>query len=483
MKIRRFHKPLRLSFFKRRIRSDDGSALLFAIICIGMMLAISGAMTMMLVADAQAVVESSKNQTCLYLAENGLSTAKWEIASSQDPQGDGPGNANQSTSSGSFSVTAVDLGAGRYELTSTGSVGSTSVTLVEVILQALITRFPPAALSMVGPSREMRLEFSSSTNLQLDGDDSPAVAVTDQEKYNDVSSQINSALSKGILQATDLTGALLNSSQPGNSPAVQYLPDPDSTYKICDGFYSDFRTQMMSSFLPQTRSTRLPSSRPKTITHGSSASPVKLQFPKDQRLRRGQTLTGYGTLVFSKNLVVESGATLDWKGNVIVFGDPSSDASLQIGGRLQVDGTLLVMAATGRDAKFLGDSRSEVTVNGAFLMVTDYTQPNHKAAFEVRNNFTVNGVLMELSPNHETQFRSGSVARITGSYELGPALDPLLDLKTRLKFESDMTISRDSPAMQAGGSAIANIAQALGKPALTDYLTRKSMTTLCWYKP
>src|SRR3989475_11134356 len=163
-------------------------------------------MTMMLVADAQAVVESSKNQTCLYLAENGLSTAKWEIASSQDPQGDGPGNATQSTSSGSFSVTAVDLGAGRYELSSTGSVGNTSVTLVEVILSGLTTRFPPAALSMVGPSRNTSFEFSCKTNLQLDGGDSAAIALTDQLKFNVVNPQIQSAVSDGIVQ---LTGALL----------------------------------------------------------------------------------------------------------------------------------------------------------------------------------------------------------------------------------------------------------------------------------
>src|SRR5437867_12491450 len=146
--------------------SEKGSALLFAILCIGLMLALTGSMTMMLVADAQAVVESSKTQACLYLAENGLSTAKWEIASSQDPQGDGPGNASQSTSSGSFSVTAVDLGAGRYELTSTGSVGNTSVAVVEVIFNGITTRFPPAAMSMVGSSTGTRFEFSCDTNLQ-----------------------------------------------------------------------------------------------------------------------------------------------------------------------------------------------------------------------------------------------------------------------------------------------------------------------------
>jgi hypothetical protein len=117
------------------------------------------------------------------------------------------------------------------------------------------------------------------------------------------------------------------------------------------------------------------------------------------------------------------------------------------------------------------------------VLVTDYTQSSPKAELEARDSFTVNGVIMELSPNHETNFPKDSTVRITGTYHLGPVLDPLLNLTTRLRLESNIVISKDTLGIQAGATALAGLAQAIGKPSLSGYLTKTNMTTLCWYKP
>ena len=144
---------------------------------------------------------------------------------------------------------------------------------------------------------------------------------------------------------------------------------------------------------------------------------------------------------------------------------------------------MFLVAGGSQDARFLADQGSNVTVNGAVVLVTDYTQSTPRAQLEVRDSFTVNGVIMELSPNHETNFTKDSTVRITGSYDLGPALDPLLNLSTLLTLESSIVISKDTLGIQTGATALSGLAQAIGKPSLSSYLTKSSMTTLCWYKP
>ena len=60
---------------------------------------------------------------------------------------------------------------------------------------------------------------------------------------------------------------------------------------------------------------------------------------------------------------------------------------------------------------------------------------------------------------------------------------PVCRVSTLLTLETDIIFSKDNQAIQAGATALSGLTQAIGKPSLSSYLTKSSLTTLCWYKP
>src|SRR5262245_45276907 len=167
------HQHPASSATERRARRERGAALVLAILGIILVMALTGGLTLIVYTETQAVAESSRRMSAFYLAESGFEAAKHEIGETTDPDSDGVGNVTAVRTNGSYNVTAMSLGNDRYELTSTGSSGTTSVTLKSVAAKSYSSIFPPSALAIMGPSNDLDIELSSS--IALDGGDSPAV--------------------------------------------------------------------------------------------------------------------------------------------------------------------------------------------------------------------------------------------------------------------------------------------------------------------
>src|SRR5262249_49933438 len=228
----------------------------------------------------------------------------------------------------------------------------------------------------------------------------------------------------------NLTGSVLNTFSSGPSFSILSAPQFTATSQICNSVYSDFRNFMSSSFLPRTTSTSLPSSS--LVLYGTAATPATVLLPPNQTVNSGQTITGFGTLLVPASLTIEG--TVNWTGNVIVYGSDSSSTNLEVDGGLNVTGNLLIVGGRGGDVLFR--DRGDVTVNGALTAITDYTQSSTKLELCFEKNLVVNGLLTALAPSNETRFDSGSISRITGSYQLGPTIASPSRPETRVRFES-----------------------------------------------
>src|SRR5688572_19844900 len=99
---------------EERTPGASGSALVIVLIGVGLMLALTGSMTMVLVADARVILESAQQMSAFFLAESGFEAAKHEIGESLDPDNDGMGTVNANKLDGSYSVSATDIGGGLY---------------------------------------------------------------------------------------------------------------------------------------------------------------------------------------------------------------------------------------------------------------------------------------------------------------------------------------------------------------------------------
>ena len=214
---------------------------------------------------------------------------------------------------------------------------------------------------------------------------------------------------------------------------------------------------------------------------GTPGSPVLYKFNKDEKLTNGQDLSGYGTLVFKENFIIENGAALTWDGNVIIYGENGNDAFLEIDGQLNVTGHVMVLADNSKNLKFLVKSLGAVDITGGLTLLTQYKTKDTKAEFYVENKFNVDGVVTAWAFIHQTEFKPGCDADITGMFLYGrPKEGNTTDTTMQFKVEDALTIIHDDSQIQAGGRAHADVGLDLGLPTSGSSASSKGVTVLSW---
>src|SRR6266540_5552721 len=132
----------------------EGMALVTSLILVVLLISFTGSMLFLSVAESRGLQESTVQKIAFYTAESELEAAKYEISGYVDPDGDGIGNKNLTTSTGgfsnSYSVTAENLGFNLWKLTSTGTVRETSVKLQAIVEKIKTSAFPTAAFTSLG---------------------------------------------------------------------------------------------------------------------------------------------------------------------------------------------------------------------------------------------------------------------------------------------------------------------------------------------
>lgn len=455
-----------------------GAAFLVAILSIMVVLAMTGSMVSVWVSSSHAMTASLERNRAFNLAESGLEEAKWELGEDDEGQDNVLGAASGSSAQGSYSVSAADLGSGYQRLTSVAASGGTTVTLEETVRVGGTSRFPGGAISVVGGMDTTQILFGSSTDLLIDGGDSPGLVFSDGSTYDTASSQFVSGVSSGYVQESDVVGSVTNTFQPGNVDlSIQELPPEETSISIYASLWTDLRSQVNTVYLPSAAAQTLPGSG--NATYGTAGSPVQYWFPADQKIKGGQTISGHGTLLFNRNMIVEAGGTLNWNGNIVVFGENSFDVFFDIDGQVNVTGNIIVVGSSGRNARFSIKGLGQVTVNGALTVLTEYANSATQMQFLVDNDLTVNGLITTVAARHQTEFKPGSDVSITGSFQVGRLDGSQSGTELKMKFEDQIEIHKDDGAIAQGADALVSLGGNIGS-ALGDALTRTTVTTEAW---
>jgi hypothetical protein len=162
-------------------------------------------------------------------------------------------------------------------------------------------------------------------------------------------------------------------------------------------------------------------------------------------------LTGHGTLVVSESLFVQSGATLDWNGDVIVLGTSGADALISNEGNISVTGNFVLIGDDNRDVSFVSKPGAGVTVNGALTVLTDYSNTGTKAQFLIESDMQVTGLLTLMAGIHQTEFKPSCNVQILGSLQMG-----LYSNVMQFKVEDDVEIVADAAAVQQALAVMSN---------------------------
>jgi Tfp pilus assembly protein PilX len=459
--------------------ATQGNALLLAVLAIVAMAALASPVVTISSTASRAAIAAEEQAKAFSLAEAGLEAATYEIATSSDEAQDGAGNRSFSGTSGTYAVTSTDLGGDYYELRSTGSSGQHQVTIEKVIRSTATSRFPRGAISVVGGMRTSQALFNNNTDLVMSGNDSPGIAFTDSALYEALSADFAKGVVDGYLQSSDISGTGGGIFQPGDTPlSIELFSASEAAVLLYASLYTDVRDRIDNYLLPSaTLKVLLPAV---SQTYGTSSSPVTYKFAVDQKLSLGQTLSGYGTLLFNRSLIVEKGATLNWNGNLIVYGDSLTDAVLEIDGKVNVTGNILLVGGSGRNIKYIQKSNGELNLEGALTAMTQYTSSGTKAEFYVENTFNVTGLVTTFASKHQLEMKGGSNMDITGSFQFGRPMEASDGTELKLKIEDRFEVQRDENAVSAGANALLELGARLGSTAIEQNLVHRAFKTQSW---
>ncbi len=462
---------------------ERGVILFFTMVLVIVIIGISGPVLMFSLGEAREAIESGDSAVSFYLAESGIEAAKWEIAESQDPDGNGIGNKAVTVGSGSYAVTTTDLGGGVYRVTSTGSFAGTDVVLEEVISFDYSTTFPQGAISIVGNVDDADIDIEKDADIVIDGGDSPALSFTDLAVYTRVGEEFVEAITDGNMPSINLTGSPTNTFPGSDDPSlalpIVHQPEYSDSLKDFTALYNQLVAKVDA--LRPIAQTAGPTF---DATYGSPGSPVTVYVPDPETLQN-QTVTGYGTLIIGDELKVENGATLNWTGDIFVVGDGSKDAELKVeGGALNVTGNLVVLGEGATETEFEVKSNGQATINGALFMGSDWNvEDGPEAELEINDSgsLTVNGLMtmigQEVEIEYEATSNPGNNVVINGMLQI--AVPPSVETELEIELEGNVEIHKDDAMIQQGANSLKLLDVNYTIPQI-DQLVDREVTTLSW---
>ena len=443
---------------------ERGSALLVSFFVVILLFGLVGSMTLLATTYSRANQARLTLAQAFYLSEAGLEGAKWELATGSDPDGDGVGDRKVETGEGTYTVSVTDNGDGTYTLVSTGSASGDSATIEETVQLVLPggSGFPASAMTMVGgfPGSGIQIKQgvygpSGSRTLIIDGGNSPGIALIDTTTYSEVGDVLSNAVLDGDLDLDNLTGSVANEFNGVDLPLEHYADSEEFLDELA-GAHTEMTDHIADQLLTTAKKSTISSAS--NIVYGAMGSHEQFYFPNDEVLTDGQTLTGYGTLIVNKKFQIENGATFNWNGDLIIFGNESSDSELEVDGQATVTGTILVLGQAEKDSKLTMKTAGQLDVTGSITSISDPSTVS-KTMFITEGTVNLNGVLSILGPTIQTEFKDTSETNITGTIQIGApaAFDDFL-----LKFEGDFEVHKDDDGIAQGADALRDLNTSMG---------------------
>ncbi len=459
----------------------EGVALLLVFFMVTGIFSIVAAASLFSNARSRANVDSQNEIQAFYLAAAGLEAAKWEIAADQDPDSDGIGTKTTATSFGTYTVTAEDLGGGSYRLSASGTVGSLEIDIQETVgigAQQVTTTFTSSAVTIVGafPSSGLQIKqgvygSSGSRTFLLDGGSTPALTFSDEDTFNAVGQLFADAINDGDLVAGNITGTPTNEWSGVEIPVI-YDSEAAGFLDDLDDLYAELTDEINNTVVPGATSESVGN---KTL--GSSGSPGTYYFPNDETLQNSDIFNGYGTLVIEKSLLIQSGTTMNWTGDVIVFGGEDTDSSLTVEGALNVTGNLMIVGQADRNSFMTVKNTGTVDVEGTMSSMTSQASGS-QLQFLSQGAVTIDGILSVLGPNIQTEFKDTSDTYVEGMFQIGA---PSNSLDFLLKFEGDVEFHQQESGVQKGLESYKDLGSDLEISAIDVLVSSgRNVTSFAW---
>jgi hypothetical protein len=447
----------------RRHPRRAGAALVTIVLLLVVILALSGSVIVVSLSGSRSSAEAVEQQRALQLAEAGVSVAKWELIEGQDPDANGQGTTSQGGTDWSYFVLTSNLGGGDYEVTSTGSAGTSSVTVREVFAQQASTEFPHAAMSFIGRIRSTDFVRGATANLILDGSGKPSVRATDLGLFGTVNSAFGSIAGFTSQHQTDFSPELADLS----------------------GIFPQLAARFDSTILPGATAQTIPGGGG-PIDWGSAGSPVSYHVTNDT-LDAGRVLTGYGTLVVTENFTIRDNAAIVWNGDVFVSGRVAAgpdltDLAIANGGSLTVTGNLVVLGHGDNGVQVIVQSGSGLVVNGSVLVSAEFAaaaQPTTRIEFQEGSSGTVNGLFTLLGREFEAKFKDTSDVEVTGMFQVATPVDDENN-GVKLEFLGDLEVHRSLDKIKAAAAALSGLQSAHSLDQLGKLVDENAVNTKAW---
>ena len=395
------------SRFHDKLQRDRGVVLVISLVMALVLSSMIAASVMYSLSETKSLHDRTDRSLAFYLAETGVESAKWEIGEDEDPDGDGSGNTTANISSGSYAVTATDLGNSTFQLVSTGSNGGTSVTLEVNVKRTVNTRFPQGAISVVGNINDLDFEIEKDANLIIDGGNTPAISFSDLNVYNRIAQEFVTAINNGTFPASNITGSPLNTFTFAPYAPIDLPIEHQASYSSNLTDLTALYQQLLTA-VNNLKPTATLAGNPLNSTYGDPSNPVTI-FINSEHDMLAHTVTGYGTLIVSDRLRLLNGSTLNWTGDVFIVGENGEDTDIVIesNSNLTINGNLVSLAEAGIEAEFMIKDGGQATINGSAFFGADWTvDEGGETEIEIDNNgsLTINGVLTIVGPEAELEF-------------------------------------------------------------------------------
>ena len=295
-----------------------------------------------------------------------------------------------------------------------------------------------------------------------------------QELGNHLATRVND----GELIHANISGSPTDSFSGVDLPIYLDQPQPGLLSDL-GSLYTELRSELDSSVIPSAEVKTIDHTQT-TLTYGSADSPATV-LVQDDLLKDGQTLTGYGTLIVSQKFVIESGSTLNWNGDIIIYGGDSTDPELEVNGNFNVDGSISLVGAPTKDAKIIIKQTGTSTLTGALTMYSDYAMEGTRTDFFVEGSMTLDGLLTLIGPKQQIEFKDTSDVNITGMFQMGsPERPPEDPTELQLKFEGNVEIHMDPTGVGTGLEKLGAFGSKLDLESMS-VLVKSDFRPLAWY--
>ncbi|MHC5055694.1 MAG: hypothetical protein ACYTKD_13370 [Planctomycetota bacterium] len=197
-------------------------------------------------------------------------------------------------------------------------------------------------------------------------------------------------------------------------------------------------------------------------TWGTTADPV-VKVVDANKLTVNHDITGAGTLVVMGDLDIKSGS-LVWDGDVIVLGSTKNAGIHNVGGTVDIEGGVVVIA-DGNFADFHANgSGVSTTVNGAMLMVGgNATSGGGRARFQVNTNgasMSIYGMVMMMGDDIDFRANANTTLDVDGGIAL--AVPPSAAPSVQVRLQGNVDIDYDSVAVEKASGILGDILEEQG---------------------